>query len=140
VRVGFVACCGRKLPHIAPAKDIYQSDLFKKSRAWVEANCDEWYILSALYGIVHPDTEIAPYDVTLNEMPKEDRDLWASKVRGELHGLGLEGEELVVLAGKRYRDPFLLVPHECPMEGLGIGQQLAWLMRQTGDALQPGLV
>ena len=68
-----VACCGPKLDHAAPARDLYTSDLFTKSRAYAERNGCGWAILSAKHGIVLPDEVIAPYDVTLKTMPAEQQ-------------------------------------------------------------------
>jgi len=128
--IGFVACCGRKLSHAAPAQDLYQSDLFKKSRAHVEARCDRWYILSAKWGIVVPSAVIEPYDVTLNRMTVSERKAWTRSVREKL--FLFRSHDLLVLAGKRYREPFEGIRHEAPLKGLGIGQQLAWLKEVTG--------
>jgi hypothetical protein len=125
-----VACCGKKLPYAAPAKELYQSELFRKSRAYAEQNGDSWLILSALHGVVHPDATIAPYDVTLNEMSRQARADWSVKVAGQLEPH--RSSEMVVLAGKNYCG---WVEHyervTRPMEGLGIGQQLAFLTERV---------
>jgi len=120
-----VACCGPKLKGDHPAGEIYQSDLFLKSKAWAMANGDEWAILSAKHGVLLPGTVITDYNVTLNEMPAAERHEWAAIVRGHLYQW--RHERIILLAGNRYcewTEGFLT---ERPMEGLGIGQQLAWL-------------
>ena len=54
----------------------------------------------------------------------------------------IPGGKLVILAGQRYRDGITaaLVDSgyavEVPMEGLGIGQQLAWLDRELAEQLR----
>jgi hypothetical protein len=129
-RIVLVACCGKKLPYAAQAKDLYQSELFRKSRLYAEQNGDEWLILSALHGVVHPDATIEPYDVTLNDMPASDRRVWSAKVAERLRQF--DGDQLTVLAGSAYCgwvDGFNNVVR--PMEGLGIGQQLAYLLSTT---------
>ena len=131
-----VSCAGKKLPNPAKAKDIYMpSDLFKKSRAYVESTGKPWFILSAKYGLLDIEKRISPYNKTLNTMRKEKRCKWAQKVLKDLipH---LEKEKIksvVILAGSRYRE--FLEPELCdrgfyvyvPMGDLGIGKQLAWL-------------
>ena len=55
------------------AKDLYISDWFVKARAHVEQAGNEWFILSAEHGLVHPENVIAPYERTLNAMGIADR-------------------------------------------------------------------
>lgn len=133
--VVLVACCGQKLEGRHPAKDLYQSQLFKKARAWAEKNGDRWFILSAKYGLVAPDEEIDEYDVTLNDATKEYRKDWAERIAAQLTPFA--GCKLVVLAGKNYCQdwPERFVNVDRPMKGLGIGKQLGWL---TGQALLAG--
>jgi hypothetical protein len=129
-RIVLVACCGKKLPYAAPARDLYQSELFRKSRRYAEQNGDQWLILSALHGVVHPDTTVEPYDLTLNDMGAEARREWSAKVAAQL--LGHQNDQLTVLAGSAYCGWLNLFPNVTrPMEGLGIGQQLAYLLSTT---------
>ena len=92
-----------------------------------------WRILSAKYGLVHPEEEICHYEKTLKTMRVKERRAWAECV---LAGLGpcLDGVDTVVFfAGQQYRE--FLEPELCkrglavcvPMRGLLFGQQLAWL-------------
>ena len=46
---------------------MYISDLFIKARRYVETHYDKWFILSAKYHLVEPETSMEPYDETLNE-------------------------------------------------------------------------
>ncbi len=128
-----VSCVGKKLATAAPAKELYVSAWFTKARRYVESTGADWLILSAMYGVVHPDQVIEPYELTLNRMPKSDRKKWAAGVFDQLLPHLKPGESVTILAGSRYRE-FLedrlrsrsanvLVP----MGGLGIGQQLKWL-------------
>lgn len=129
-RIVLVACCGKKLPYAAPARDLYQSELFKKSRRYAEQNGDQWLILSALHGVVHPDATVEPYDVTLNDMGADARKQWSAKVADQL--ADYRNDQLTVLAGFAYCGwvtKFNNVTR--PMEGLGIGQQLAYLHSTT---------
>ena len=131
-----LSCVGQKLAAPAPARDLYTSSWFVKARAYADSTGQPWFVLSAKYGLVHPDDVIAPYDLTLNNMPVAGRRVWARNVFAQLipH---LEGAGSVTfLAGRRYRE--FLEPKlrsrgldvAVPMEGLRIGEQLGWLTRQ----------
>ena len=125
-----VACCAGKLAWPAPAQDIYISPLFKKSRAFAERYGDRWLVLSAKYGIVRPGDTIAPYNETLNGKSAEYRKAWADNTSKQLFAELSGGSGLIVLAGKAYRQYLDLSFASwvgIPMNGLGIGQQLAWL-------------
>lgn len=133
-RIGLIACSSTKLPHIAPAAELYVGDLFTKSKAYVESNCDAYLILSALWGVVTPDGLLTPYDMYLANQPKVARDGWNNMVVEQLETHIDPEDTLTVLAGSVYRawipsSPWLA---EVPMAGLGIGQQKAWLKAQVG--------
>ena len=113
--------------------DLYTSAWFRKTRACVEKTGCPWRILSAKYGLVHPEKEIWPYEKTLNTMRVKERRAWAERVLASL-GPCLNGVDTVVFfAGRRYRE--FLEPElrkrglavRVPMRGLRQGQQLAWL-------------
>ena len=128
-----VSCVSKKRSAPALGRDLYTSDLFNKARAYVAKMGQPWFVLSAKYGLVHPDEVIAPYDLTLNTMSVANRRQWASRVLTQL-GPHLDGIGTVVfLAGQHYRE--FLEPSlrsrglvvSVPMEGLRIGEQLSWL-------------
>ena len=102
-------------------------------RDWIERDGAPWYILSAKYGLVHPDTVISPYDKTLNAMGVNDRREWATKVENQMDEILSEYNEVIVFAGQRYREYLEdYLRHrfnsmKVPMKGLRIGQQLRWL-------------
>ena len=126
-RIGLVGCGASKLSYPAPARRLYTGSLFRKASAYAETTCDRWYVLSALHCLLNPDEVIEPYDVTLDPTDGEWADQVVAQLRADL--ADVERPLLVVLAGSRYRtildqSPW---PHEVPMRGLGIGQQLAWL-------------
>lgn len=125
--VGLVGCSMSKLQRPAPARELYTSQLFRKATAYVEWNCDRWYILSAKHGLLHPDHVIEPYDVKLGTNVHG----WADEVRAQLavELADVAGVTLVALAGKQYQTVLRPCqwPFQIPMKGLGIGQQLAYL-------------
>lgn len=117
----------------AAAKDLYVSSLFCKVRAYVEHMGQPWFILSARYGLVHPDKVIEPYDCTLNGMRTAGRRNWASEVLSQLTPRLEAVASVTFFAGQRYRE-FLEQPLRTrglivnvPMRGLKIGEQLRWL-------------
>ena len=134
--ISLVSCVGQKLHVPAPAKDLYTSTWFIKARGYADRTGQPWFVLSAKYGLVHPDDVIAPYDLTLNNMPTGDRRRWAVRVFGQLEPHLDAVENVTFLAGLRYREflePSLMsrgLNVSVPMKGLRIGEQLGWLTRQ----------
>ena len=128
-----VSCVKTKGPGPAPAKDLYTSAWFRKARAYVEKTACPWLILSAQYGLVHPERMIRPYEQTLKTMPVAKRRTWAETVLAELEPSLAGVDTVVFLAGQAYRE--FLVPAlrdrgltvAVPMAGLSQGRQLSWL-------------
>ena len=141
-KIILVSCVSKKLSKPAPAKDLYQSSWFKKARAYAEIEGDQWFVLSAKHGLLLPDEVIEPYDISLSKMPHVERVRWADLVGSQLSYVDLLGDftfqsEVQLLAGQMYRR--YLIPWleqsgftvTVPMKGLGIGQQLRWLMERV---------
>ena len=133
--VYLVSCVSRKREAASKAKDLYISDWFVKARRYVESKQRPWFVVSALYGLVDPEKEIEPYDVTLNRMVVKDRRRWAETTLESL--LEIDTDSFVFLASNKYRE-FLEGPLQhadyrvyVPMRGLRIGEQLSWLKRHT---------
>lgn len=132
--VVLIACVKTKLPRPAPAKELYTSDLFKKSFRYAESlNPKCIFILSALHGLVPPERVIAPYEKTLKTMGVSERKAWAQSVLLELaKATDVERDHFVFLAGRLYRENLVnTLDYKVPMEGLAFGQQLQWLKRHT---------
>ena len=128
-----MACVSRKAAIPMAARDLYTSTWFDKASAYARQVADEWYILSAKYGLVSPGTVIAPYEQTLTKMPAAERRAWAGRVLKNLGAVLTPGDHVVILAGQAYRAN-LVGPIcemgctiEIPMHELRIGQQLRWL-------------
>jgi hypothetical protein len=136
-RIFLVSCVGLKKTEPAPAAELYISPWFSMARHLVERAGVPWFILSAEHGLVAPDAVIAPYDRTLNTMGVADRRAWADRVRRQLEVLSLDADEVVILAGERYREylmPWLrerFLRVTVPMERLPIGRQLSWMKHAT---------
>lgn len=132
-----VSCVGQKQSKATKASDIYISDWFRKAKTYIETVGGSWFILSAKYGLVHPDTIIKPYEKTLNTMKISDRRDWADMVIKQMDKSLPSVDKVIILAGVRYREYLLdYLKHraksvEIPMDGLRIGEQLSWLDRKV---------
>ena len=135
MRIGLVGCVKEKRPTPAAAKDLYTSPLFMGRRRAVERSCDQWFVLSALHGLVDPHQRLEPYDVTLNSMGRAARRAWAAGVVQSLQRrLGsLQGHHFELHAGANYLE-FGLVDAlvrsgasvSWPTRGLPMGKQLRY--------------
>lgn len=134
--IGLVGCAASKLKRPARADELYTSQLFRKSAAYVAEHADDWYVLSAKHGLVHHEEVLEPYNVKLGDkaaLPIWD---WAEMVAHQLEvECGTGQPMLLVLAGEQYRTFLRRVPESwptmVPMRGLGIGEQLHWLTERA---------
>ena len=128
-----VSCVKTKRDTRASAKDLYVSPWFRKARAFVEKTGDPWCILSAEYGLLHPDEEVRPYERTLNAMRVKERREWAEGVLAQIETRFVDVNAVAFLAGQRYREflePALRdggLTVSVPMMGLSQGRQMQWL-------------
>ena len=133
--VGLVSCSKSKLTEAAPARELYSpSYVFSRSAQYVEAHCDEWFVLSAKHGLVHPDTVVEPYDETLSGAPKAVRDEWAEGVREALQArYAGRPVKFILMAGRSYSGAVegLDAEVEQPMQGMGTGFRRQWLAANT---------
>lgn len=125
MKVGLIAC--GKLKNTVPCKahEMYTSILFKKAYAYCISNYDRVYILSAKYGIIGKDCLIVPYDESMNNKTKTERNEWCKSIMGILMHLH-NYDDIYVHAGKNYADCAKGMKCHYPLKGLGIGQQLKW--------------
>jgi hypothetical protein len=136
-RVVLVSCVKSKRPVASAAQDLYTSSLFIGMRKFAEQNSDVWFILSAEHGVLRPDDVIAPYERTLNNMSKLERDAWSANVESRLLELLPSSASIALLAGERYRERLVPFLHRhrflvnVPMAGLKLGLQLRWLNEHT---------
>lgn len=133
-RIGLVGCVARKLSRPAPAKDLYISPLFFERRRYVEQFCDRWYIISALHGLVDPDTVLEPYNVSLREFTTRQRSKWGARVLSSLDHLepAIKGITIEFHSGALYREPGLILGLKkrgatisVPFSQTGIGTQIS---------------
>jgi hypothetical protein len=117
------------------AKDLYVSALWRSRRKYAEQSGVPWYILSAKYGLVNPETRIAWYDVSLSDLPAAGRRAWSQRIVDTLTARYAAVERMVIEihAGMDYVDFGLasglagagMVVHR-PLLGIPIGRHLAW--------------
>lgn len=117
------------------------SALFTGRRRYVERTCSEWWILSALHGLVSPEDVVEPYDVTLKNAARVDRREWSDRVLTSLdEHVGLRpGEVAEIHAGSEYRHFGLVqglqqrgVTVVVPAVGMPLGRQLAFYRDEAG--------
>src|SRR5688572_2159875 len=131
-KVGLISCVSMKQNREADASSLYISPLFKKSKEYALQRLDKFFILSAKHGLLKPTDKIHPYDMTLNNMSKEDRQTWAENVFNEFVKVISKNDEIVFLAGENYRE-FLekkIIERgnktASPLYKMSIGEQLQW--------------
>lgn len=135
-KVVLLSCTKSKLDHKAPAQELYSaSPMFKKTLEYGKSlHPDKMYILSAKHFLVPLDKELAPYDKTLKEMPKDEKEKWGEITMQQMKkaGLNLDKDDFIFLTGSEYLKPFIgHIKHiETPMKGLKLGQRLKWLNSQ----------
>ena len=138
-RIYLVSCVSQKTTYCAPARDLYVSPWFQKACAYVLKSGSPWFILSAEHGLVHPDHVLAPYEKTLNNMRVAERRAWAEKVQSQMEQALPDADEVIILAGTRYREHLedwlnrRFAHVQVPMRGLQIGKQLQWLTENEPD-------
>lgn len=80
-----VGCGQSKADEPREAQHLYTSSYFTvKSEAAQELG-DDWRILSAQHGVVMPETELEPYDTSINDLEDQELDSFREQIRRELH-------------------------------------------------------
>jgi hypothetical protein len=65
--IALVSSAKTKRDEPTAPKELYTSDYFDKMRSYTEQYHDDWWILSAIHGLIDPDSDpIEPYDESLN--------------------------------------------------------------------------
>ena len=132
-RIGLVGCVAEKLDRSAPARDLYRSALFIGRRRYVDASCDDWFILSAKHGLVRQNDMLDPYDQALTGTSRATRRAWAMRVIDQIVETieTLQDTTFEIHAGADYfgfglEDGLIrLGSHvEVPTRGLRVGKQL----------------
>jgi len=133
-KIILISCVSKKGDKKTKAKDLYKSPLFVKSLAYAQKiNPDKIYILSALHHLLELDTEIEPYNLTLNNMTKSNKTNWGKIVIEQLKKVAdIKNDKFIILAGQNYLAPIqnCLTNIETPLNGKKIGERLQFLTNQ----------
>jgi hypothetical protein len=133
-----LSCTKSKTPYEAPAQELYSaSPMFQKTLAYGKTlKPDKMYILSAKHHLVNLNQKLKPYDLTLKDFNKEEKEKWGEEVYKEMKQRGIDPNKnkFIFLAGNEYIKPLLkYIPEsniETPMSGKRFGQRLKWLNSQ----------
>jgi len=124
-KTALISCSKTKALRKCSAKEMYQGALFCKAFQFCSKEYDNIYILSAKYGLLDIDTEIDPYDQTLNNMFFIQRKEWGLKVNQQLKERNIFYPD--IYADDRYCE---FIKGYRPLLGLSLGQQLKWFNDQ----------
>ena len=130
--IALISCVSMKRKNKAEAGNLYISPLFNYSKEFATERFDSFFILSAKHGLLSPDKKIHPYDMTLNNMSKENRKEWSDKVYKEITKITEPNDKIIFLAGENYREFLIDKLRErgnsvrTPFYRMSIGEQLQW--------------
>jgi hypothetical protein len=138
-KIVLLSCTKSKLDKPSQAQDLYSaSPMFQKTLEYGKTlHPDKMYILSAKHHLVPLTKVLDPYDKTLKEMSKEEKEKWGETVYKQMkqQGVNPEKDTFVMLTGSEYMKPLMkYIPEEhmeAPMEGKRFGQRLKWLNSQV---------
>jgi hypothetical protein len=139
-KIVLLSCTKSKLKHAAPAQELYSaSPMFQKTLEYGKSlKPDKMYILSAKHHLVPLTKQLEPYDKTLKEMSKDEKEKWGGETIKQMKSAGIspEKDKFIFLTGSEYMKPLAnYIPEENtekPMEGKRFGQRLSWLNSQIG--------
>lgn len=102
--VVIVSCGAEKLPHAAPAGELYTSAYHADNRAAAAAIAGRTgarvFILSALHGLLALDQVVEPYNLRMGQPGAVTVD----QLRRQAAALGIRAARVTVLAGRAYAD------------------------------------
>lgn len=133
-RIALISCSKSKQNYPCPARELYApSQLFSLSYQYAKKVTDEVYVLSARYGLLAEEDVVAPYDLTLTDLPGHRQQDWANYVLRQLgERFDLNRDVFVILAGRNYYKNLLphLVHTALPLGNLRIGPRLSFLEQE----------
>ncbi len=99
-----IGCVKEKSSRGGPARNVYASPLWGFRREYAERRAVPWFILSAKYGLLAPDTHIEPYDLALADLSPPERRAWSRDVLDQFKDVtrDLAEKTIEVHAGKLY--------------------------------------
>jgi GNAT superfamily N-acetyltransferase len=130
-------CTSQKADSKSAAAELYEpSAYFRLQRAYAKT-AELWAIQSAKHGLLWPETAVAPYNRTPDDI--DSAEAWAADIAAAIDEAVGGAWTVELLGGAAYADP--LTPaleargyevHE-PLRGLGIGERMAELKTRTTE-------
>jgi hypothetical protein len=135
--IALIGCVKEKHIIAKAVRELYLSQLFVKTVRYVEKNnFSDWYVLSALHGLLAKDEVIEPYNLTLNTFSVSELQNWSKKVFHQIEQLKLN--DVWFFCGEKYHNKFLLqlltennIQYTLPFLKMGLGQRLHFLTYET---------
>ena len=125
-------CSKQKLDHKAPASELYQGNMFKKSKLIAIKLQADFYILSAKHGLITGSKIIEPYETVIQT--KKDKDRLRLNLDGKiLENLALYGKVIIIM-GQKYRnvlEPFFKNNYYILRTSTGLGEYKTLLNNLT---------
>ena len=129
-----------------PAKDLFPSTNFMNGRAYLEALCDNYFVVSPLYGLMEPEEVVSPHETFENRSSQEDRE-WAENVFRDLmtripkllKNSNKKRCKIISLLSDKFKKYLIpLVKRtdlllEEPLMGLPIGRRISWLKNANAE-------
>lgn len=114
---------------------MYLGEFFALNIAYIKKVTDRFYILSAKYGLLHPEQIIEPYELHLRIASAKYRARWMDMTRKQIAYAIPKATMFVTTASKEYR---LCLPPErtiCPWNenSYRLGEQRHWLITETSN-------
>jgi len=140
-KICLISCVKTKKEFATKAGELYDGQLYNAHLGYAKEvlGFDEEHIkiISAKHGLLDFDKVIEPYEVTLNNMPTNQRNIWARKTLNQILERFDEDTHFTILAGKKYYEnlvPYLknsYLPEE--LKGLPIGKRVQRLNQLRND-------
>lgn len=96
-----VSCGKRKSSVSCQAKEMYNSFRFQQIKTIAENLKVRWYIMSAKYGLLDPESIIEPYDMCLSNCSDKYQQQWAKGIVGKFIGIN-KSTTFAVIANDEY--------------------------------------
>lgn len=142
-KIVFLSCTKSKKDKLCPAQELYsESPMFQKTLEYgKKLKPNKMFILSAKHHIVPLDKKLAPYELTLKDMGKDEKQSWGEYVSKQAPKLGinLSKDKFIFLTGNEYSKPLTdYIPEQnmsFPLEGKRFGERLQWLNQQINEVI-----
>jgi hypothetical protein len=134
-KIGLISCVSKKRIGNYKAEDLYISPLFKYSKFYIKNTCDDFFILSAKYGLLKPDRIINNYELSVNNFSEVQRRIWSDNIIDQFKDFIINFKEckFYILAGKNYYKYLInffienKINYEILISTYGIGKRLGYL-------------